>query len=710
MAERRIRGYCALCKSRCGAFAVVDGDRLLRQEPDPDHPTGGALCVKGAAVAEIRANPNRLLHPHKRAAPKGAADPQWQRTSWHEALDTIAERLRDVARIDGPEAVAFGLASPAATPISDGYPWIARLARAFGTPNICNAVELCNWFRDHGHGFTFGRGTGSPDYANAATILMWGHNALTAGLDDATAIAAALRRGAALVIVDPRRAGFAGRATEWLRVRPGTDAALALALVGETIRRGLYDKEFVTRWTNASQRVGDSTVLELLSRRCEQYMPDAVEQITGVPAEQIRRTATLLSEQRPVAYSTWTGVAQHSGATQADRAIAILMAFTGSIDAPGGNVQFARPPVNVINGVELLAPSQRAKALDAAERPLGPAALGVGVPASALYRAILEHQPYRVRAFMAFGTNVLLTRADPQRGRAALEALDFYVHADPVPNASARFADILLPVNDSWEREGLCVGFAGGGEAGAALVQLRPQAVPSLGESRSDTWIAFQLAMRLGLGDKFWHGDIEAAHDHYLAPTGITMAMLREKPGGIRVAVKQRPLRHAEQVDGRDRGFDTPSRLVELYSTRLAGNGYDPLPLYTPPPRDPRFPLLLTCAKVPHYCQSQHRDIASLRRHVPEPTLELHPDLATEHGISEGDWVEVRTAAGRARFAASFNASLERSVVCGHFGWSGVGPYPDLVNYAQLTGSDGDDPISGSATHRGIRCRLERVR
>ena len=180
-------------------------------------------------------------------------------------------------------------------------------------------------------------------------------------------------------------------------------------------------------------------------------------------------------------------------------------------------------------------------------------------------------------------------------------------------------------------------GFAGGGEAGAALVQLRPQAVPSLGESRSDTWIAFQLAMRLGLGDKFWHGDIEAAHDHYLAPTGLTMAVLRQKPGGIRVAVTQRRFRHAERADGRDRGFDTPSRLVELYSTTLAAHGYDPLPSYAPPPLDPRFPLLLTCAKVPHYCQSQHRDIASLRRHVPDPMLELHPDLATEHEIAEGD-------------------------------------------------------------------------
>jgi anaerobic selenocysteine-containing dehydrogenase len=416
----------------------------------------------------------------------------------------------------------------------------------------------------------------------------------------------------------------------------------------------------------------------------------------------------LLAARRPVAYSTWTGVAQHWAATQADRAIAILMALTGSVDAPGGNVQFTRPAVNVINGVDLISAAQRAKALDAAERPLGPAALGVGVPAAAIYRAILERKPYRVRAFIAFGTNVLLTRADPDRGRAALEALEFYAHADPLPNASSQFADIFLPVNDSWEREGVAVGFSGG-ESGGSLVQLRPQAVPALGESRSDTWIAFQLAQRLGLGDKFWNGDIEAAHDYYLAPTGLSMAMLREKPGGIRVAVTQHRFRHAEQVDGRDRGFDTPSRLVELYSTRMAAHGYDPLPSYTPRPSDPRFGLILTNAKVPHYCQSQHRDIASLRRHVPEPVLELHPDLAGEHGIAEDDWLEVQTASGRARFRASFDSSLERSVVCGHFGWSGVGPYAELVNYAKLTGSEADDPISGAATHRGIACRIERV-
>jgi anaerobic selenocysteine-containing dehydrogenase len=419
----------------------------------------------------------------------------------------------------------------------------------------------------------------------------------------------------------------------------------------------------------------------------------------------IRQAAAALGSGRPVAYYCWTGVAQHANASQTDRAIAILMALTGSIDAPGGNVEFARAPVDLITGAQFLGSEQRAKTLGAAARPLGPAAVGAGVPAADIYRAILDHKPYPVRGLVAFGTNMLLTRANPQRAAAALQALDFCVHADPVPNSSSAFADILLPVNNQWEREGLCVSF-GVNEAGSALVQLRPQAVPSLGESRSDMWIAFQLAQRLGFGDDFWNGDLDAAIDHQLAPAGLSLAQLRASPGGATVRLQQRRLRHTEPVAGGFRGFETPTRLVELHSELLAAHGYDALPNHVPRAHDARFPLVLTNAKVPHYCQSQHRDIPALRQRMPEPLLEVHPETAAARRINDGDWVAVVTARGRAHMRARVSATLDPAVVCGHFGWTDVGPKPDMANFAALIDDTAADPISGTVTHRGIACEV----
>lgn len=759
--ERRVAGYCALCRSRCGAVAVVDGDRLVRVEPFPDHPTGVALCIKGKAAPEIQANPNRLLHPLKRTRPKTEADPGWQRISWDEALGTTADALRRIADRDGPEAVAFTVSSPSATPISDGLIWIERFINRFGSPNMCNATELCNWHKDHAHRFTFGRGISTPDFARSECVVLWGHNPSTSWLDHATSVSAAKARGAALIVVDPRQAGFAARADAWLRVRPGADAALALSLIGEMLAQRCYDAAFVARWTNAPLLVRSDTgrllrardlathlptdwlvawdegsnapvwydpnradyvaqgvrpalfvdreiapglrcesVLERLRRRCAAYAPEAAEPVTGVPAERIRAAAALLGQRRPTAYYCWTGVGQHHNATQTDRAIAILMALTGSFDAPGGNVDFGRPSVAPVSGEHFLSDAQRRKMIGATQRPLGPALFGGGVVADDLYTAILDRAPYAVRALVGFGGNPLVTRADPDRGRRALQALDFHVQAGPVLNESARLADIVLPVNTQWEREGLRAGFDVS-EAAASLIQLRPAAVPSAGESRSDMSIVFELAKRLGFASDFWNGDPDAALAAHLAPSGVTLAALRAAPEGIRVKLATRYRRHAECTDTGFRGVDTPSRLVEIFSERLQDGGHDPLPHAGAEIPVAHFPLILTTAKVPHYCHSQYRDIPSLRKRLPDPLVELHPDTAAARKIADGDWVQVLTPSAAIRLKAKFDRHLAQDVVCAQYGW-------EVANINALMNASLSDAISGSVTHRGLRCEVRR--
>lgn len=786
---RRVQGYCALCRSRCGCVSVVEDGRLKAVEPDPSHPTGKALCAKGRAAPELVYHPDRLLYPVKRTRPKGDRDPGWQRVTWDEALDITATSLRRLAAAHGPETVAFSVTSPSGTAISDAITWIERLIRVFGSPNVCYATEVCNWHKDYATRYTFGVGIPSPDFERTRCVLFWGHNPSTSWLTHATAAVAAQARGARLIVVDPRRAGLAVKADLWLRVRPGTDGALALGIAAVMIERGWFDRDFVREWTNGPLLVRADTgrflteselvswgspnryvvwdgsaekpaiydpetvgyaeapvdpalggryavltrtgevecrpAFDLYAALCRRFTPETVESVTGVPRDQVVQAARLLFESRPVSYYVWTGVGQHTNATQTDRAISVLYALTGSFDAPGGNALFPKVPTRDVSGAEFMPREQWEKALGLAERPLGPPRSG-WITSDDLYRAILDGSPYRVRGLVGFGANLLLSHADVSRCRQALSALQFYVHADLFMTPTAEFADLVLPVTTCWESEYVKVGFEITPEA-ESLVQLRPRVIEPLGEVRSDTQIVFELARRLGVGAQFWEGNVEAAYGALLAPSGLSLEELRRSPAGVRVPLEVRYLKYAERDGDRLKGFETPTRKVEIYSQTFLEHGYPPLPEYEEPLIGPvsrpdlaaRYPLVLTSAKLPQFCHSQHRALPSLRRLVRDPEVELHPAAAAERGIRAGEWVVIETPHGRIRARARLNESLQPNVVCGQHGWwqgcpglglSGYDPSaPDGANYNVLISDAAADPISGSVPHRSYLCQVRRA-
>jgi len=790
MSSERIPGFCALCRSRCGCISVVEDGRLVAVEPDPRHPTGQSLCVKGRAAPELVDAPDRLLHPLRRTRPKGDPDPGWVRITWDEALDWTAARMREAAAREGPEAVAFAVTTPSGTAVSDAFPWIDRLIRLFGSPNTIWGEELCAWHRDFATAYTFGADIGVPDFARTECLVLWGHNPSTSFLAQATAAADAEARGAALIVVDPRRAGLAGRADQWLRVRPGTDGALALALAGVMIAEGWYDRDFIRDWSTGPFLVRDDTdrfltaadlaapggtapyvgwdragagpvgydprtarfaapvgeplllgsatcatpagsvacrpAFERYAALCREYPPARVEQITGVPARQVVETARLLWERRPVAYFHWTGLEQHTNATQTVRAISLLYALTGSFDAPGGNVRPARPAVNDLGGRGLVPEAERAKTLGFAERPLGPGRHG-WVTARDVYRAILSGRPYPVRGLVGFGSNPLLSQPDAELGRAALVRLEFLVYADLFMTPTAALADVVLPVASAWEREGLRAGF-GPTLDGEAHIQLRAPVVAPRGESRSDTWIVCELARRLGLAEQFFGGDPDAGHRWVLAPSGVTLEELRANPGGVRVPLETRYRKYAEPTaDGGRTGFATPSRRVEIYAQRFLDHGQAALPRYVEPAASPvsrpdlaaRYPLVLTSAKVVQFCHSQHRSLPRLRRHSPDPLVELHPAAAEPRGIAPDDWVLVETPRATMRGRARLNGSLAHDVVCAQFGWwqacepLGLPGYdvdgPGSANYNALIDTDVADPISGTVPLRSYLCEVRKA-
>jgi len=746
---QRIASYCAQCRSRCGVVATVEAGRLTGIEADPSHPSGHKICPKGRAAPELVYAPERLLWPVKRTNPKGAADPGWQRISWDEALATAAERLQAVKAAGGAEAVAFAATSPSASAISDSILWIERLIRAFGSPNIIYATELCNWHKDFAPVFTFGSSIGLPDFANSDCILLWGHNPLATWLAEAGEVQKGLRKGAKLIVVDPRPAGFARRADAWLRVRPGTDCVLALGLANLLLEAGRFDRKFLTDWSNGpflvreddGRFLRDGELLLALAEdgslrrydpgagqwrdsaegilleaaaapggvacrsafaryraRCAAFPPERVAALTDVAEPQLREAARLLGEARSVAHYCWTGVGQHSDATQTSRAIALLYALTGSYDAPGGNVLQPGLPLNDVSGKELLPAEQRAKTLGLAARPLGPGRNNWVTGADA-WEAMLEGRPYPVRALVAFGSNLLLSQPGVERARQALRSLDFFLHLDGLLTPTAAEADIVLPVASGWEREGLRAGFDCS-LAGQFHLQLKPAVVPPLGESRSDTAIVFELATRLGLGRQFFDGDSDRGLAHQLAPTGVSLEALRATPGGLRLQGEPAYRRYRTQ------GFATPTRRLELYSEALLAIGQAPLPDPAPAPLPAGFDLTLTCAKGVAFCHSQHRHIPALRRLQPEPQVEIHPATAAAAGIAAGDRVRVETPTGSFRAAAKLTPGLHPRTLCGQHGWWEAA---GAANMNLAIALERADPISGALPLRSTPCRIRRL-
>jgi anaerobic selenocysteine-containing dehydrogenase len=740
----------------------------------PGHPSGEKLCPKGRAAPELVYHRDRLTQPMRRVSAKDEP-PVWQAISWHEALDEIAGHMGRIRDQHGAEQVAFSITTPSGTHISDSIAWIERLVRAFGSPNSIYGTEICNWHKDIASRFTYGSDIGTPDFARTDCVLLWGHNPAATWLARSVEIQKAVRRGAKLVVVDPRPTLYARRADCWLQVRPGTDQALALGIANLLLQSGRFDAGFVRQWTNAAllvredtgallrdsdvQAGGDDAVmlaagqgdgnliaydskagawseghadlfarctvdtlqgevacrsaLQVFADAAAEYPVERVAAVTGVSAQQLNRAADILAASASVAYYAWNGVGQSTTATQTDRAISILYGLTGSYGRAGGNVPGGAAAFNDIAGHDLLSDAQRAKALGLGERPLGPGKQG-WVTARDVYTAVVEQTPYPVRMLVSFGGNLLASQPDTGRAKAAFKRLEFHVHADFFLNETAKHADIVLPAATSWERSGLRNGFDASLD-GMRRVQLRPPVIAPVGEARSDTYIALELARRLGLGEVMFDCDEDKGHAHVLAPSGVKLDDLKASPEGVTLPGEVALSAY------RENGFATPTKRLEIYSEQLLAAGYPPVPKLDPrdlpePPGE-NHPLQLGCAKTMTYCHSQGRNIASLRRLTPDPILEMAPETAASRGIGENDWVEVTTPAGSFIARARFDGKLAPDAVFAQHGWAvsseddapNTSANPLATNMNQAISTKPCDPVSGSVPLRASWCEIRKA-
>ena len=772
---KRIPAFCTQCRSRCGCEVIVEKDKLLRIEPLPNHPSGEKLCPKGKAAAELVYHSDRLTHPMRRTSPKGTSAPTWEQISWEEALDEISGQMVRIRSDHGAEQVAFSVTTPSGTHISDCISWIERFVRAYGSPNSIYGTEICNWHKDFASRLTYGTDIGTPDFAGTDCILLWGHNPATTWLARSVEVQKAIKRGAKLIVVDPRPTLYARRADCWLQVYPGTDQAVALGIANLLLQSGRFDVEFVREWTNATLLVREDTreflkesdlkvegqdetlfavnsstdelikydsangiwscgdpelfisrsiatkygvltcrsSLQIFADAAAEYPAERVKELTGISEEQLNKATNILAESASIAYYAWNGVGQSPTASQTDRAISVLYGLTGSYGRAGGNVSGGAAPFNDIAGHDLLDESQRSKALGLLERPLGPGLTG-WVMAKDVYTAILEQKPYPVRMLMSFGGNLLAAQPDTIRAKKAFKQLEFHVHCDFFLNETAKYADIVLPVATSWEREGLRTGFDTSLE-GMRRVQLRPPVIAPIGEARSDTDIALELSRRLGLSDVMFDCDTDKGHAHILASSGVSLGELKAKPEGVTLS-SEVALSSYQKI-----GFPTPTKLLEIYSEKMLRAGFSPVPDLDasdlPKATDNSFPLKLGCAKTFTYCHSQGRNIPSLRRLTPNPILEIAYETAASRGIKMDDWLEITTKVGAFIARAKLDQNLALDTVFAQHGWtvSNTEDSPNLngdplaTNMNQAISTEKCDPISGSLPLRCSWCEVRKI-
>ena len=637
--RRTVRTMCPMnCHpTLCGMLVDLEEERLVGVRGDPDNPDSqGFLCVRGHASREIIDNPRRLLHPMVR---RRRGDDGWRRASWEAALDRVAERME----VAGREAVGawsgHGLfANNYGTRIASHL--LRRFANLYGC-QWWNPTMICWGLGAFGLGLTgpLEVNTKEDMGAHARLVVLWGAN-LASQPNTGRHLAAARRRGAHVVTVDVRRTEAAAQSDEVLIIRPGSDAALALALMQVIVSEGLHDRAFV-----AAHTVG----FDALRAHLEAHGPEWAAPITGVPAGRIAELARRYATTRP-AMIVLGGSSMHKGAHgwQGARAIGCLPALTGNLGIPGGG--FGPRHGAATHGqalASIVAEDRRPPgAYIPSQMPRITEALGDG----------------RLRVLLLFGTDMLSSYADTERVAAGLAGLDLVVSHDLFLNDTARrFADVVLP-GTTWLEET-------GAKATNTHLYLMPKVLEPPGETRSAIWVLRELARRLGLHDFFpWAeetGALDAILDH--EATGHASVAAVAAQGGIL------PLR-ISHVAHPDLRFPTPSGKVEFYSERAAAHGLPAIPIYEPSPASP-FPLAFRQGRTLtqfHGFYEHGQALPTLARLDPEPRLWMAPADAEARGLAED--AAVRIFNGRGEFLARAHVTdrVPPGTVWMRDGWTGL--------------------------------------
>jgi anaerobic selenocysteine-containing dehydrogenase len=667
--ERLIPTFCAMCgpKSPCGITARVIDGKFVGIEPFPDCPTNnGVNCAKAHAAPQWVYSPDRLRYPLKRVGAKGEG--KFQRIRWDEAITLIADTLKEQKARYGPESL--GILSPARRSYSD---YLYRFLMTHGSPNYGHS-GICGMQKRFGFSYTLG-GETSPDYANADLVILWGKQPVFSGgpRHAVASLIAAKERGCKFVAIKPTlEPDGAVTNSLWVPLRPGTDAALALAMLHVIINDDLYDAPFVEQWCHGFGQLKDHV---------QQYTPAWAEPITGVAASQIRQVAHLYAKTPRASIDCGNGLEHSPSANDAIRAIGALMAITGHLDKPGTNVWPAGSKMPQPRGVHLMEryTQEWVDKLVGYEfpAPFQPAMEGTSASLYRLFDSVLTGEKYPIRTIIAPGSQAVASTRGAKRIIEALKKLEFFVILDTTRTADMPYADVVIPISTMYEIDHPF-------DTSGGWVMAQNKVIEPLGETKSDYEFWFDLATKMGYGADWWDGDLRKHLDWRLEPLGLTYEELRTRyPRGRSYEAtpptyEQYATRFAARSTRIDKGPYLPEGKVALYNTLFEKAGLTPMPVWRELPEGPtatpelvrKYPLLLSDYHSSRgYNASWLRHVPYLRELEPYPYLHIHPVTANERGIADGDWVTVEGLHGTMKVKAMHYPGTRPDVVMLLHGW-----------------------------------------
>jgi thiosulfate reductase/polysulfide reductase chain A len=612
-----ITSMCEMCVWRCGLIAKVQGGRVVKLEGNPENPhSKGKLCPRGQSGLMNTYDPDRVLTPLIRVGKRGEG--LFRKASWDEALDLVASKMQSIKDTYGPEAMVFSSTH------NLSQPQFENLLYAFGSPNYGTQRSLCFNAMITAFLLTYGIEEPSRNYDDVEFILMVGRNMMEAiSTSETSELSHAIDRGAKLVYLDPRYTKTAAKATEWIPIRPGTDSAFLLAMINVITQNELADCDFVRKYV-----VGCDGIQEAMSR----YTPAWAETVTGVPAATIERIAReyAAANNNALAHPGWR-TSNFINSFQTERAIATLNALSGNVLTPGGCLSAEVSAESAGLG----APSQPAYPRVSALRldgtpwkyPLVPLKLGVF---QELRDAIITGEPYQAHGWFISRQNPILSIPDRNKTLEAFEKMDFIVTVDIIMNDTAWFSDVVLPEASYLERYDPLLPLNG-------KAYLRQPVIEPQGEAKSALWIYKQLGERLGLGDYFKYEDEEDYLRYQLKPTGVSLEEVKQK------GYAELP---EEPSDG-EISFNTASGKIEVYSETLKKAGFSPWPTWEEPPVPAADEFYLLTGKVAQQTQFGTQNNQLLHKYSNEPRIWMNPEAAVKLGLSDGDWVEITSKAGK---------------------------------------------------------------
>lgn len=666
------------CHNGCGVKLFTDENGMLvKVEGDPDAPFNqGRLCPRCCALPGTVFSERRMLHPMKRAREDRGKD-KWQQISWDEAYDIIIEKMTEIKDTYGAETFIFNQGTG-----RDIVSYLTRFMWSYGSPNYvgfqsgnsCYVPRIVGmtgtmgafWLGDFSQQFP--DRFDNPEWQVPGVVFNWGVNNLVSNADGNMGwwILECMKRGSKLVVIDPKVTWLAARADLHLRIRPGSDGALAMGIVNYLIENDLYDHKFVEQWCYG---------FEELAERAKEYPLDKVAELCWITEDEIVQAAHYV-----VDYGTSTmqwglpADANNQEATPAAQAINAIWQITGLVDVPGGMMI----PVDIMPGGyaggwgrELLSPEQAAKKIGADVYPL--MQFSPWCSPDKMIETLETGEPYKIRGAWFETNNVLACMGtDAERLLSALKDLEFIVYVDPymTPTAMA-LADIFLPVCMFPERNGIAL--TTGSQRAAAMIKVcEPQ-----GESKSDQQILLELGRRIN--PDAWPWDtVEEMFSAQMEATGLGFDEVRVTSPVYPKFTYRKYEKGLLRPDGQP-GFATATGRIELWSTMLNGVGLDPLPFFSEPVPSPfanpdyyeEYPLVVSTGIRRHgFFHAEHRENPYLRRLTPEPICEMNPKDAEKYGVAEGDWIWVENRIGRCQSRVHLNPTiLEGTATTDHAWW-----------------------------------------